>query len=155
MEAVRKRLPKEDIKKLPKENGAWDYLSMWDGLSVLDDRPDTIMILNLDCIVIPHGAQKEVLQLLHVQHMGVARTRKAASVRYYFSGMGAQIAQLVERCQECARFDASKPEEPHIRPEANKEHAPSRGLGLTYSISMARSSWHVWITTAPSSWSRR
>lgn len=48
MEAVRKRLPKEDIKKLPKENGARDYLSMWDGLSVLDDRPDTIMILNLD-----------------------------------------------------------------------------------------------------------
>ena len=55
VKAVRKRLTKQEVKKLPKDNRARDYLSMWDGLSVLDDEDDTIMILNLDRIVIPQG----------------------------------------------------------------------------------------------------
>ena len=97
---------------------------------MLDDRPDSILLLDLDRIIIPRGAQKEVLKLLHIPHMGITRTKKAASARYYFPGMSGQITQMVEGCDTCQLFEDSKPEEPHLRPHRQEEKSPMDRIGL-------------------------
>ena len=130
VDACRKRLTKADLKKLPTTHGARQYLSKWDNISVLDDRPDSILLLDLDRIVIPRGAQKDVLKLLHIPHMGITRTRKAASARYYFPNMSGQVTQMVEGCDTCQLFEDSKPEEPQLRPHPQEEKSPMDRIGL-------------------------
>ena len=46
------------------------------------------MVMDGHKIVVPHGARKNILQLLHVPHMATARTRKAAAKRFFWVGNG-------------------------------------------------------------------
>ena len=91
MDAKRKGLSKSDVKKLPSENGARAYLSMWDNMSTLDEHQDSLLILNLDRIVVPPACQKKVLEMLHLPHLGIVRSKAAARARYYWPGMNNSI----------------------------------------------------------------
>ena len=96
----------------------------------MDDRPDTILLYDADRIVIPQGAQRHVLDLLHIPHLGITRTRKPVQVRYYFFGMAAKIAQRVEGCPQCREYEFSKPEEPQMRPTMKPEKAPMERIAV-------------------------
>ena len=72
-------------------------------------------------LVVPQACQKKVLELLHLPHLGVVRSKAAARCRYYWPSMNNQVEQLVASCEECAYFEPSKPQEPQIRPKVKEE----------------------------------
>ena len=118
--AVRQGLSKDDVKRLPTEHGARQFMSVWDYLGVLDDRPDTIMLYEGHRIVVPVGAQQKILQLLHLPHSGIVKTKKAATQRYYFSGMTGRIDQMVQGCETCQLYGSSKSVDPPIETKPEK-----------------------------------
>ena len=127
-QALMKGLSKDDVKRLPSEHGAKQYLSVWDHLGVLDDREDTVLLFEGHRIVVPNGCQKEILRRLHIPHSGIVKTKRAASERYYFAGMGGRIEQMVQGCRTCQEFGASKPAEPPI--ETKPEGSPMVRVGV-------------------------
>ena len=126
--ALRQGLSKDDIKRLPTEHGARQFMSIWDHLGVLDDRPDTIMLYEGHRIVVPAGSQQKILQLLHLPHSGIVKTKKAATQRYYFAGMTGRIEQMVQGCATCQLYGASKPVDPPI--QTKPEKGPMERIGV-------------------------
>ena len=70
------------------------------------------MVMDGHKIVVPHGARKNILQLLHVPHMATARTRKAAAKRYFWVGMADEVKKMCEGCQSCRERGPSKKKNP-------------------------------------------
>merc|ERR1712015_61544 len=130
VEAKRSGMSKADLKKLPEDNGARAYMSIWDCLSTLDDKEDSILLYNLDRICVPASCQKGVMEAIHLPHLGVVRSKAAARQRYYWAGMNSQLEQLVAGCAECSLFQASRPQEPHLRPQVREETQPMERIGL-------------------------
>lgn len=130
VEAKRKGVTKGELKRLSADNGARAYMSIWDHLSTLDDKEDSILVFNMDRIVVPQSCQKKVLETLHLPHLGVVRTKAAARQRYYWPAMNNQVEQLVAGCEECAYFQISRPQEPHLRPKVKEETQAMERIGL-------------------------
>ena len=55
-----------------------------DSIEVLEEA---ILVMDGHRIEVPMPARRGILQLLHVPHMTINRTRKAASKRYFWVGM--------------------------------------------------------------------
>ena len=66
VDAKRSGVTKAELKKLPSENGARAYMSVWDHLSLLDDKEDSILVFNMNRIVVPQSCQRKVLETLHL-----------------------------------------------------------------------------------------
>ena len=69
----------------------FDSLSSSDGLVLLDCRH----------IVLPTGAIKPILHLLHNSHSGINKTITLARGLYYWPGMINNIKQLISHCNVC------------------------------------------------------
>ena len=133
MEAVKAKLDgltTAEVKKLPSEHGAKAYQKWWDSIGVLDDKEETILIKDGNRIVVPYGARKSILQLLHVPHMATGKTRKAASKRYFWVGMSDEVKKMCEACQSCRERGPSRPEEPLDQPPSKSAMEPMEMIGL-------------------------
>ena len=96
-EAVKAKLEglsAEEVKQLPLGHGARDYQRWWNTMGVLDDKEDTILVMDGHRIVVPLDARKSILTLLHVPHMATSRTRKAAYKRYFWVGMADEVRKM-------------------------------------------------------------
>ena len=123
-------LTADEVKKLPHQHGAREFQKWWDSIEVLEDREDTILVMDGNRIIIPQAARKSILQLLHVPHMATSRTRKAASRRYFWVGMADEVKKMCEHCQTCRERGPSRPEEPLELPISKTAMEPMEMLGL-------------------------
>ena len=95
----------------PPSHPANQLKSVWAELSLLDDEEETLMLIG-DRIVVPRAARERVLQLLHVPHQGITRTRAAAREAFFWPGMNNEVKQLIEACSKCQEDRASQQMEP-------------------------------------------
>ena len=93
--------------------------SVFDQLSADED----LVYLDGNRIVLPNGAIKQVLALLHTSHAGVNRTYEMARCLYFWPGMLNDVKQLVEGCLRCLKYRPSQPVNKKTTP------APSSYLG--------------------------
>ena len=98
-----------DPKKLPAEHPGRAFKEVWERISIIDDLPNPLLVLDDHRIIVPKGARKEILRKLHIPHMGVTKTRKTAGKRYFWPKMAKDIAQLVEACDPCRVYASGKP----------------------------------------------
>ena len=83
-----------------------------------------------DRIVVPKGAQKKILELLHIQHTGIVKTYDNARQLYFWCNMKNDIKNVVSSCEECMRMLPSQPLEPQINTYASRPfEAVSTDLG--------------------------
>ena len=61
------------------------------------------MLKDSQKIVVPRGAQDEILKELHRSHSGILKTYTTAAQLYYWSGMKNSIKQIIESCGSCQR----------------------------------------------------
>ena len=130
IEAFRGGKTKDDVRKLPTEHGARQFLSIWEHVGILEDRPDTVPTYDGHRIIVPHRAQKKVVKMLHIPHMGIVKTKKAAQLRYFWNGMTSQLMQVVEQCEACREHDRAKPDEPPLLPKPKAEMQPFERVGV-------------------------
>jgi hypothetical protein len=83
----------------------WDVLSVIKGLVVHDCKR----------IVIPSGARKATLQVLHRPHAGVAKTPEAARQLYFWPKMKNHVKDMVNSCERCQFYKASKQKQEQIQ----------------------------------------
>ena len=69
-----------------------------------DNSADTLVTLDRYQIVVPEGARKEVLDLLHIPHQGQTKTYMAATTRYYWPKMKEEVIKKVEDFPLCREF---------------------------------------------------
>lgn len=68
-------------------------------------------------IVISPSLQKEMLQLIHVGHMGIGKIRERAKDIIVWPGMSKDIANLVSKSHICVENRNSNQKEPRNAPE--------------------------------------
>jgi hypothetical protein len=83
----------------------WDYLSVINGLVVLDCKR----------IVIPRGARDAMLQVLHRSHAGVAKTAEAAKQLYFQPKINEHIKNMIDACERCQFYKSSKQKQEQIQ----------------------------------------
>ncbi|QQP55719.1 Uncharacterized protein FKW44_000153 [Caligus rogercresseyi] len=111
-QALYQALPKMsalDVKKLPEENVVKPYLKHWNLLSITSDG---LIVYDGHRLIIPQTARPAILKKLHASHLGVGKTRARARELFFWHGMGNEIAQMVESCEECQRYRPQQQQEP-------------------------------------------
>ena len=132
---------------LPPGHPARQYRSLWDDLSVMND---TLLVLDDSRIVVPKACRPATLAHLHAAHAGITRTRQLAKDLYYWPGMNAEIANMVQDCDSCQRLRPSLHENAQAHPKAT---APMHCVGLDlfqlsgkdYLVMVDRFSYYIWV----------
>ena len=109
---LRSGMTREDVVKLPKGDPARIYKEVWDKLTTVDDKPNSIMVVDNLRLVVPEQCRPGILKALHLPHAGVNKTREMAKERYYWVGMSREIGELVGACVTCTKRHNSKPNDP-------------------------------------------
>lgn len=97
-----------DVKKLPIGSPIRFYLRYWDRLSISDG----LILLDGKRIYIPSSLRSNILSILHSSHQGMSKTRARANDLYFWIGMANNIAQMIESCEVCAKFQPNQIQEP-------------------------------------------
>ena len=63
-----------------------------------DEQGNEVMLKDSQKIVVPRGAQDEILKELHRSHSGILKTYTTAAQLYYWPGMKISIKQMIESC---------------------------------------------------------
>ena len=95
--------------KLPDGHVARQYNDVWTRLSLLDDQPDTLLLLDAERVVVPPEARSTLLKQLHTSHAGFARLKILATSGFYWPGMVSALKNLCDACVACAETAPSKP----------------------------------------------
>ena len=94
-------LEDREVGDLPSHHPAKEFREVWDRISLSDTGAYPLMILDDSKIVVPVGARKEILRLLHLPHCGISKTRQSASSDYYWPGLGRKIEEMCGKCPVC------------------------------------------------------
>ncbi|UYV83112.1 K02A2.6-like [Cordylochernes scorpioides] len=70
-----------------------------------------------NCIVVPSTLRKEILQVVHSSHQGIAASKEKARSAFYWPGMITQVENEVEKCRTCQEYSRKNPEESRIAHE--------------------------------------
>ena len=112
VERLQSGMSVDDVNKLPKGDPARIYKEVWNQLTTVDDKPNTIMVVDNLRLVVPEECRPHILKALHVPHAGVNKTREMANERYYWVGMSRDIGNLVGSCVTCTKRHNSQPNDP-------------------------------------------
>ena len=63
-------------------------------------------------ILIPPKLRKDILQRLHIGHLGIEGTTRRARELVFWPGMTAQIKDMIKKCDACNSFNAQQQKEP-------------------------------------------
>ena len=85
-----------EARNLPPNHPGRMYKSDWDLLAINED-----LITIGDRILIPKGARKDIMRVLHTPHLGKNKTVALARSLYYWKQMTKDIEQLVDECEKC------------------------------------------------------
>ena len=98
-----------DFSKQPNNHPARAYKNIQNRLSIdRDEQGNEVMLKDSQKIVVPKGAQDEILKELHRSHSGILKTYTTATQLYYWPGMKNSIKQMIESCGSCQRDRPSK-----------------------------------------------
>ncbi|UYV63288.1 K02A2.6-like [Cordylochernes scorpioides] len=64
-----------------------------------------------NCIMMPSTLRKEILQVVHSSHQGIAASKEKARSAFYWPGMITQVENEVEKCSTCQEYSRKNPEE--------------------------------------------
>ncbi|UYV73923.1 K02A2.6-like, partial [Cordylochernes scorpioides] len=70
-----------------------------------------------NCILVPSTLRKEILQVVHSSHQGIAASKEKARSAFYWPGMITQVENEVEKCRTCQEYSRKNPEESRIAHE--------------------------------------
>jgi len=62
--------------------------------------------------MIPESMRKEILQNIHSNHIGAASNTHMAKEVLFWPGMGKDIAEICNSCEECTKYQQCAPKEP-------------------------------------------
>ena len=88
------------------------YWSYRDELAVIDG-----IILKDRCIIIPNSLRQQVLNQLHINHMGIAKTKLLAHKCVYWHSINADIRKYIKHFTTCLEFQQTQPKEKIIHHE--------------------------------------
>ena len=88
-----------DFSKLPNDHPARAYKNIQNRLSIdRDEQGIEVMLKDSLKIVVPRGAQDEILKELQRSHSGNLKTYTTAVQLYYWPGMKNSIKQMIGSC---------------------------------------------------------
>ena len=124
---VQERRDKTYIKnKLPSDHVARSYLPVWERLGLVENQEGDQQLVSCDVsrLVIPKGVdaqgncdghlRRHILDLLHVPHLGVIKSCRAATQNYHWPNMHSEVTQRCRDCQICEENQKQNPEEPPV-----------------------------------------
>ena len=79
------------------------------------------LLLKGTCIIIPQTFHKEMIQLLHIGHLGLEKCLNRAKQSMYWPGLYEKLKDLITNCMTCLKFSAQKPTCPSNRQYAGHE----------------------------------
>ena len=115
------------LKQLHDAHPARALASVWERFSLTDNSRGALAVLDGERILVPAGARKKILALLHKPHQGLVKTKKQAGQLYFWPGMNNEIQQMIEECNACQENAPSLPKEPILEQEANR---PMHTIGV-------------------------
>ncbi|KAK2701314.1 uncharacterized protein LOC136043709 [Artemia franciscana] len=75
------------------------YWNVRDELSSVDG-----IILKRNRVVIPRALRRDILQQLHVAHLGMEKSKQRARSSVYWPNMSSAIEDLIRNCEACGKF---------------------------------------------------
>ena len=63
-------------------------------------------------LIIPHALRKQILQKLHMGHLGVQKCTERARKSFFWPGLSNDIREEVSKCESCMRFSNKQRREP-------------------------------------------
>ena len=114
VDVFRKR---KEFRSLPKSHPAKKLDSVWHELSLIQD---CLLVVNNSRIIVPKSLRSEILELLHLPHAGIIKTRKQAQQLYYWPGINRDIRDLIEQCEKCQVTRPRQPREPLLQFSADQ-----------------------------------
>ena len=97
---IKDGVKQEQIRNLTSDHPAKILAKDWNNLSVLED----LLIYEGHRIVVPKSCRRKILNLLHIPHAGISKTRTAARELYWWPKYSVQISQMISACEECIRY---------------------------------------------------
>ena len=85
------------------------YVHVW--VRHRDEQGNEVMLKDSQKIVVPRGAQDEILKELHRSHSGILKTYTTAAQLYYWPGMKNSINQMIESHGSCRETDQASREQ--------------------------------------------
>lgn len=73
------------------------YRLVYDELSVTQKG----ILLRGQRIVVPSGLRQQIMQLAHLGHQGIVRTKSLIRSRVWFPGIDKAVEAMIKRCREC------------------------------------------------------
>ena len=92
-------LPIVTFKSLPASDPLSAYKSIRDDISIHPDG--TLLLYQCDRIIVPITERPRILELLHMGHSGITKTRRLARQLYYWPYMSRDIKDLISKCVAC------------------------------------------------------
>ena len=82
------------------------YWSYRDELAVSDG-----IVLKGMCIIIPNSLRQQVLDQLHINHMGIEKTKLLGHECVYWHSINPDIETYIKQCITCLEFQEMQPKE--------------------------------------------
>ena len=82
------------------------YWSYKDDLAVIDG-----VVMKGRCIIIPQDLKQQVLDQLHLNHMGIEKTKLLMCESVYWVNINNNIENHVKNCNTCFEFQQMQPKE--------------------------------------------
>ena len=80
------------------------YWSFKDDLAVIDS-----VIMKGRCIIIPEALKQQAIDQLHVNHMGIEKTKLLACKSIYWVNVNNDIENYIKNCSTCLEFQQTQP----------------------------------------------
>ena len=107
---------KRGLRQLPRDHPAQALKQVWDSLGRVQ-MPDgkEMVVVDSTRLYIPVKARDEVLETLHITHLGVAKMCAAARNLFYWPHLRRDVEKVVQGCEACQVFSPSKPREEQLQ----------------------------------------
>ncbi|KAI5717552.1 hypothetical protein M8J77_007836 [Diaphorina citri] len=104
------------------------FYNFKDDLHVIND-----IVFKGRSLVIPTSLQKEMLERMHIGHLGISKTKQLVRGSIYWPGMNEDISNFIENCPVCLKYAKSNCKQP-ILPH-NIPDLPWQKLGKCHQLS--------------------